>query len=397
MPLRTGNTRCLAVVFFFVCCLSDVSGEVYVSEIMADCGTRTENCEWIELNIDEADLIKIVIVDTTGQETEINISGYNLSEGLIVITKSIEGFLKIWNIDKTRIIEWKGMGLVNTGDVIKIMLENSTLDTAEYSSSAKNKSWQKIGGKWKECLPTPLLENVCEDKGEDDNGNNEENKTNQDKNEVNNTELETENIELKLVFENEISNKDNFFVTLIANNLKDKNYDIKISLEKEDSVFSEVYNEETNDWIDSYYYIQDYFRGPGDKIEEFEMRLKDEDFTGRLHIVAKMRSNNVVAEFSDIIDVFEGEGNEEKWGEIVVKAKSNREKDGKTEEKNVEITDKEEAIRLNAPKIERNINSNVVWMSTNEKIKKYALYGFAIFCFFVLMYFIVRRWKLKQY
>jgi hypothetical protein len=81
-------------------------------------------------------------------------------------------------------------------------------------------------------------------------------------------------------------------VLVSISNLKNAPYDLKISIEKEKNVLSEIYNEKEGKWQDSFYYIKNLFSGPSFE-GKLKLRMKKEFlfFEGDAEIVVKVREN----------------------------------------------------------------------------------------------------------
>jgi hypothetical protein len=81
-------------------------------------------------------------------------------------------------------------------------------------------------------------------------------------------------------------------VSISAKNLKNASYDLKISIEKNKGVLSEIYNERDGKWQDSFYYIKNLFSGPSFE-GKFKLRMKKEFlfFEGDAEIVTRVREN----------------------------------------------------------------------------------------------------------
>jgi hypothetical protein len=81
-------------------------------------------------------------------------------------------------------------------------------------------------------------------------------------------------------------------VLISISNLKNAPYDLKISIEKEKNVLSEIYNEKEGKWQDSFYYIKNLFSGPSFE-GKFKLRMKKEFlfFEGDAEIVTRIREN----------------------------------------------------------------------------------------------------------
>jgi hypothetical protein len=81
-------------------------------------------------------------------------------------------------------------------------------------------------------------------------------------------------------------------VLVSISNLKNAPYDLKISIEKEKNVLSEIYNEKEGKWQSSLYYIKNLFSGPSFE-RKFKLRIKKEFlfFEGEAEIVVRVREN----------------------------------------------------------------------------------------------------------
>jgi len=81
-------------------------------------------------------------------------------------------------------------------------------------------------------------------------------------------------------------------VLVSISNLKNAPYDLKISIEKDKNVLSEIYNEKEGKWQSSLYYIKNLFSGPSFE-REFKLRIKKEFLfsEGEAEIVVRVREN----------------------------------------------------------------------------------------------------------
>ncbi len=100
-------------------------------------------------------------------------------------------------------------------------------------------------------------------------------------------------------------------VGLSASNLKNTTYDVKISIEKEEKVLSDIFNKNKNSWPSSLYYLTNVFSGTSFS-GNFKLKIKEEkkDFRGEANIVAKIReseSKKISVEFIDKINITEPE------------------------------------------------------------------------------------------
>lgn len=187
--------------------------------------------------------------------------------------------------------------------------------------------------------------------------------------------------------DNNIENGKEFEVKLTANNLEDKDYDVKVYIYDEDSnkPISQTYSD--NKWQSSNNYINEFFSGPGSESKKVKLRIKDSsrDFDGTATIGVRIRehgSSTYKKEIEVSIDILEGDD-----------ASSTSTSEDSTlvdnEDTNSLINQNEESvdeapltgnvIHLGTSKIKsESIKSkkNMVYQSNNELIKKYSVYSF---------------------
>jgi len=79
-------------------------------------------------------------------------------------------------------------------------------------------------------------------------------------------------------------------VLISISNLKNAPYDLKISIENDKKVLSEIYDERSQKWQDSFYYLKNLFSGPSFQ-GKIKLRMKKEFlfFEGEAEIVSKVR------------------------------------------------------------------------------------------------------------
>ena len=99
-------------------------------------------------------------------------------------------------------------------------------------------------------------------------------------------------------------------VWVSMSNLKKVPYDLKISIEKERKVLSEIYNEKEKKWQSSLYYIKNFFSGPSFE-GKLKLRIKKEFlfFEGEAEIIAKVRESgkSSYTEYSEKIKILKPE------------------------------------------------------------------------------------------
>jgi hypothetical protein len=103
---------------------------------------------------------------------------------------------------------------------------------------------------------------------------------------------QTQKPKISLSFPETFKADEEIEVLISTSNLKNVPYDLKISIEKEKEVLSEIYNEKEGKWQDSFYYIKNLFSGPSFE-GRFKMKLKKEFlfFDGDAEILARIREN----------------------------------------------------------------------------------------------------------
>jgi len=185
--------------------------------------------------------------------------------------------------------------------------------------------------------------------------------------------------------EDDIVNGKDFKIKVNAFNLEDEEYDVKLWIEFEDNdtIISERYDENEEKWKSGKYYLNEFFKGPGNESEKIEIRIKDkyEDFKGDVNLFFKTRDGSEIERSIEILEKEEGvaesqESEEPKVLEVEIESEP------------AHITG--EVIRLGGRK-ESNESSNeasenlktpsgIVYESKTEKIKKYSVFGFALLC-----------------
>ncbi len=207
------------------------------------------------------------------------------------------------------------------------------------------------------------------------------NNTNSINNPVNNNSSE---ISLKLSTDSyEIKYGKEFEISVRAFNLEDKNYDAKVYVfNDEDKIISQVYDEDK--WLSSNNYIDELFKGPGDKSKTLKLRIKEQykDFNGEATLGIRLRehgSSTYKIELQDSIEVLKRDSSEENTSEKTNQdALLEEKKDKNTEISNEDILE-ERVIYLGSSKLKsEGIKSkkNTIYQSENELIKRYSVYGF---------------------
>lgn len=344
-----------------------------VNEVMPDPADNCGDCtEWIELYSSSPTNLTNWIINTTNEKT--NFSFY--IEDYLIITRNKTIFNNLWVINDSKIVEWKGMSLKNSGEGIFLFDDNLNLVyEVNYPTIPTNKTYSLLSNfSWIICNePTPGRENSCQNQ-QSQNNQTQQNQTNQTDSQENQT---SSKIYLELEYNEEVG-KD-FEVNITAFNLNGS-YDVKVYLEDNGTIISEIYDV---NWKSGSYYVNNFFNGTGNKSGSLKLRLqkKYENFTGEAAIYGKIRNNNkIIDEFSDNITVIKEE-------ETIIEKDSNDESlNGSLDLENIET--ESSIIRLNEPK---DIKSAEIWKSKTQYIKEYAIYGFTLLCVIIIILLLIRK------
>jgi hypothetical protein len=183
-------------------------------------------------------------------------------------------------------------------------------------------------------------------------------------------------------------------------------YDLKIELTDGGENIAQIFDISSDKWKSAYYYLTG-FIDEGDAGSDKEVKLKitgqvDGDINGLL----KLRQDSKITSFDFEIGVFGGGGdsvdedNEEKEdvGEVDEEDETNNNQEDENTENEESTEQNENIINLN-PQHENKQNTQtsgdsdgeVVYESKDEKIRKYAIYGFAFFLILIIVFLLIRR------
>ena len=106
------------------------------------------------------------------------------------------------------------------------------------------------------------------------------------------TFAQTQKPKISLSFPESFKTNEEIEVLVSISNLKNVPYDLKVSIEKDKKVLSEIYNQKEEKWQSSLYYIKNLFSGPYFD-GKFKLRMKKEFlfFEGEAEIVIKVRES----------------------------------------------------------------------------------------------------------
>jgi len=113
-----------------------------------------------------------------------------------------------------------------------------------------------------------------------------------------------EETKINLSFPPEVFGEKEFEVSLSVSNLESKTYDVKISVESDSQILSEIFDPK-NSWQSSNYYLREIFSGNSFS-GNFKLKIKTKNFIGDAQIFAKIRDSKtekIVAQFSDRIKI----------------------------------------------------------------------------------------------
>ncbi|MBI2047001.1 lamin tail domain-containing protein [Candidatus Pacearchaeota archaeon] len=386
-------------LFVFVIILFFVSG-IRINEIMYDLNGSDAGREWVEVYNDGSESLNLTAWKfyEDNQKHNLNlISGSWVigGGGYFVIADNSATFLQD-NPSYAGTLFDSSFSLLNTGESLALWNGSEYFSNTTYSSSSgangDGKSLQLIDSVWQSCLPTPGSANSCQSQqsqnqtnqtqqNETQNNQTQQNQTNQTS--QNQTTQTSKNITLNYPYNASFSK--NISVELYAYNLDDATYDVKLAVYDGGSIVSETYNENEAKWKSSTYYINGVFYGAYIK-KNFTLRINDNDFEGEANISVKLRksgTNSAYIEYSGRINILKTEkAYKSNESIIIINPDEDAEEDKSSNEEDTGV------IRLNNAESKTEKGSgmglkaetgSVIFMSQTEKIKKYAIYGFAVF------------------
>jgi hypothetical protein len=340
-------------VFVILFSVSSIFAEVRINEVELNPAGSDAGHEWVELYSDN-------LVDLNGWKLVNHDNKNKMLDG------NLQGYLVI-NLD--------GQWLDNENESLNLFNSEGSLISFTpilKDSTNNDKTWSYCGSNsWSLVTASPEAANNCA---------NQNNNSNDTQNPQNNTQNLT--IVLKLEWtEEDIKNGKEFRIKVKADNLKDKNYDIKMLIYNDDidNPISETYSDSS--WGSSKSYVKDFLKGPGSDSGYIKLRIKESQriFYGSANVVVMIRgdnSNSYESKFEDDINIIKSDesdlnnisiSNIGVNNEIINNAETNNPVSG-------------DVIRLNNKNYAGtiNLNKNLIYESSNEKIKKYSLYSFGL-------------------
>jgi len=356
---------CLLVLTFNLFLVSVVSASVRINEVELNPYDTCNDCtEWLELYSNE----------------EVNLNGWK------VIDASNKIFNLTGNINGYKVFENITLSLNNGDEKLSLYNQNELIQESPLISDSdnNNKSWQYCNGNWNFTYSTRGFENACSSQNNTPNP------------QQNNTNNQENSISLSLNWnEDDIVNSEEFDIEVRAEDLGDKKYDIKIWIEDDGKVISDRYDEENNEWKSGTYYINNFFQGSGNKTGDARLKIREDysDFSGNAEIYIKLREGG---EISKTIEILKKNENEKKG----VNNESEEIKISQPIKSNSSITGGVIKLGSSNPQETENVkdekntaNTKLVYESKNERIKIYAIIGFAVLCLGLVILMVLKKIK----
>jgi hypothetical protein len=366
-------------LLFLLMNLQLASATIMISEVEANPPGSDSGGEWIELY----------------SENNISIQGWKLARSDNK-TQNLSG-----QINGYYVINISTQWITNTQESITLIDENGTIiDHAESINDSANdeKTWQRCGLQWHFTNQSRGIANDCPQTQNSTNQNNT-NQTSSNQNSTNNTvnnqtssinqtiNLTNNTISLEIETKERIRANEEFEVKIKADNLvEDAAYDLKLSIIDGEKTITQVYDEEQEEWISSFYYLEGIMKGQSDEIT-IQMRLdkKYYDTRGEHKIVARLRKSQTSSytEAKKTIRIREGEDEE------VISNESNQRSN-----LTINISNKTEASRAvkylnNKPS--KSIKTPILYRSRGQEIREYSLYAFAGLCVLIITYLLLKK------
>lgn len=388
---------------------------IRINEIMYDLNGSDTGREWVEVYNDGSESLNLSAWKFYEAETKHGLTlmqgSWSLEMGgYFIIADNSASFLAD-NPSFNATLFDSSFSLSNTGENISLWNGSEYFSNITYSSSSgaagDGKSLQFIDSAWQSCLPTPGYLNACQSQSQNqtnqtqnDTQQNQTNQTQQNQNETsqnqsqqNQTAQTSKNITLN--YQYNASFGKNITFELYAYNLDEATYDVKLAIYDGGSIISETYNENEAKWKSSTYYINSVFYGAYTK-KNFTLRIKDNGFEGVANISVKLRksgTNSAYIEYSGRINVLKTEKAYKSNESIInINPDEDAEEDKSSEDIGViRLNDAESKTEKGSGRGLKAETGSVIFMSQTERIKKYAIYGFAVFL--IVLIIILLRYR----
>src|SRR3989344_6440294 len=173
--------------------------------------------------------------------------------------------------------------------------------------------------------------------------------------------------------EDDVYHGRDFNVEIDVFNLENKTYDLKVWIESENkTTMTKIYDNEGEKWKSGVYYLNEFFKGPGNFSDEVELRIKEEykDFTGEATLYLKFRDDIQIDESIEILNTPIPEKTiapEPSKPEPPPKPPEIIQLSNPIKNSSINNTQEQETIKT---------NNNLIYESQTEKIKKYSIVSF---------------------
>ena len=361
---KTGNLKKILGLFiillFSVLFINSVIAQIRINEIeLNPSGADTGN-EWIELYSDSL----------------ININGWRLvnhDNKTKTLTQTFQGYLVInfseqWLDNENESINLydSNWSLISFSPILKDIFDNS-------------KSWSYCDSSWKLVDASPGSANNCI------------NNISQ-----NNTQNVTATIALQLNWdEDDIKNGKQFEIQVKALNLENKDYDIQVYIYDNDEAKTLTEIRDGDNWESAKTRLKKFFTGSGNRTGYVKLRIKDSkrDFSGTASIVAIIKEYSASSEKARIdksIDVIKADSSD------LIKTTTESSQSSNDREKVIKQIQNSQTNSQTTGDVIRlgkssSSSKTTVYESTNEKIKKYSIYAFALLIVLLIILFIFRK------
>lgn len=215
----------------------------------------------------------------------------------------------------------------------------------------------------------------------------------------------TLNLEWK---EEDIINGDEFDIDVNAFNLQNYDYDLKIFIHFEDNntIISDRYDDNNDEWKSGTYYLDKFFSGIGNKTKTVALRIRKDysEFHGDVKIYAKIVKNSesaIVAEKTEDIEIkeesIESTVNSDINSNNILISSSNINSEADSTSNDSEII--KEIISLGSKgRAEQKKLNSIIYKSKTEYIKEYAPYIFGLVCIFIIAILLIdkKTWEKKN-
>ena len=338
--------------------------------------------EWVELYFANwINLSNYVLIEKQGNSNRTsNLSGSFDAGSYLIIANNLSKFKENWNL--SNVFEIK-LSLSNEGDSIWIYMNNTLIDFFNYTSSmganGNGKSLQFCNGSWIEAEPTPGTENLCQSQTQTN-----QNQTNQ----TSQNQTANASISLELSHEKEFYSNNEIEVSVKAYNLQNYDYDLKVYFSLDNgTLISEIYNAKEKEWVSGNYYLNNITAGEGNKTKILKLRLRQgyQNFSGNVEITAKIRkteTTNILASILGNIKIIKQEQIPQQNTTSIISI-------------NPAAGQNSSIIKLGKAEKTKDIksqNSND-YKSKTQYIKEYSIYFFALFCVFVVIILIAKKFR----